>query len=664
MNKNTIKPIIVFVICVFIIFLCAGLASFIRTDFGSISVENGFLTPNPGDAANGIPVRIAYKLYKPKSADAAHPAPAVLAMHGYQSDKETSAAFCVELARRGIVVLAIDHYGHGDTDPGMRGRGLGKYNVKNLSKELNGPDRFHILMTFSVLDFFRKDISVGVVDSSMGGRSAWRYLSSLPFVDSGNMGLTGHSMGTWASWSVAAAFPEHKAIVLQSGEIFPKDYYDSNKIKFNNVLLLQALIDEFENMRDYQLKIRGLEKTPLRYRDFMGQNAPVDWDKTYGSFADGSARRMELIKNTHRLVTYDKHSLTAGIAWLTQALNVKPSLADTDHVYMIKEVLQLIAMFTAMAAMLPLFLILTRLEFFKSLRIPLTNNPRVLSKKSRNKTILISILISGLTFPFLSQLGHGLLPLPENIFRMTIGNGVITWLTFLMLVSLFMLLYWMKRGDGGRENWSLGDLGLEGQPEAGTPLVRPAYRKGRVIVRSVIMAFILTVTMYILLQISVAFFGIEFRFIWPLFRQFNPLRLGQFFVYLPFYAAFFTVNAGVKLYGQMRLPEVMCNGKSCPVRTQLVWWGFSVFVMLGGVFIIALIEYIPFVLGFGPGADILFSSLFGGPFMSFMILFIPQFAIFFFLSTWLYRRSGTVYTGSLVIAILASWVLCGGSAIF
>jgi hypothetical protein len=50
--------------------------------------------------------------------------------------------------------------------------------------------------------------------------------------------------------------------------------------------------------------------------------------------------------------------------------------------------------------------------------------------------------------------------------------------------------------------------------------------------------------------------------------------------------------------------------------------------------------------------------------MSVMILLIPQFAVFFFLSTWLYRKSGTVYTGSFVVAILAAWVLSGGSAIF
>jgi dienelactone hydrolase len=658
------KPLLVFVLCIVITLTCAGLASLAQSGFGSIVIETGFFIPEKNDAANSLPVRIAYKLYRPKSADAAHPVPAVLAMHGYQNDKDTSSAFCIELARRGIAAFAVDLYGHGDTEPGMRGRGWGKYKVIDTTKALSGPKRYLVMMTFSVLDFFRPEISAGVADSSMGGKSAWRYLSSLPYIDKSHMGVTGHSMGTWASWSVAAEFQEHKTIVIQCGELFPASYYDSDRIKFNNVLVLQALIEEFENMRDYQLRVRGLEKTPLRYHEFMGQNAPVEWNKTYGSFADGSARRMELIRNNHRMVTYDKHSLSAAMNWFTTALGVTTALADSNHIYWIKEILGLAAMLAAMASMLPLFLILTRITFFESLRLPLAENPKMLSSKKRRGAIITAVLVSGLTFPFLSQLGHGLIPVPENIFRMTIGNGFITWLTFLMLVSLFMLLFWIKKGAGKKEGWTLGDLGMEGRAEAGGAGIKREYKSGSIIIRSIIMAFILAAAMYILLNISAALFAVEFRFIWPFFRPFSLLRLGQFLVYIPFYAAFFLVNAGIRLYGQMRLPVIHRGGKESAALTQLAWWGYSILVMLGGLFLIALIEYIPYFMGFGPGADILFTSLFGGPFMSVLILLIPQFAIFFFLSTWLFRKSGTVYTGSFVVAILAAWVLCGGSAVF
>jgi dienelactone hydrolase len=669
MNKDFLKPLIVFAVCVILTFIFIGLAALIRSGSGNIEVTNGFFTPEKSEAADGLPVRIAYRLYKPKNASNANPVPAVLSMHGYQNDKDTSTAFCTELARRGIAVLAIDLYGHGDTNPGMRGRGWGKYNIKNLEKPISGPKRFMVMMTFSILDFFRPQISSGVADSSMGGRSAWRFLASLPFVDSNQMALTGHSMGTWASWSVAAApvsadFPAPRAIVIQCGEVFPRDYYDSENVKFNNVLILQALIEEFENMRDYQLKILGLEKTPVRYRDFMGQDAPVEWNRTYGSFADGSARRMELIKTNHRLVTYDNHALTTAMNWFTTALDIKPQIADTNHVQWYKEGLNFLAMLAAMTSMLPLFLILTKFKFFTPLAQPLKAEPKMLSPKKRRNNMLTAILVSGITFPFMTQLGHGLMPLPENIFRMTIGNGFITWLDFLMIIALFMMYRWYKKGEGSKLGWTLSDLGMEVVPEKSTETAQSSVSRKALIIRAVIAAFILTGSMYILTCISTAIFQLDFRIIWPFFRTFSLLRLGQFFIYLPFYVAFFTVNAGVKLYGQLRLPEYELNGKKSAAFTQLVWWGYSILVMLGGLFIIILIEYIPFFLGIGPGADLFFSSLFGGPFMSILILLVPQFAILFFYSTWFYRKSGTVYVGSFVLSILAVWVVTGGSSIF
>ena len=85
-------------------------------------------------------------------------------------------------------------------------------------------------------------------------------------------------------------------------------------------------------------------------------------------------------------------------------------------------------------------------------------------------------------------------------------------------------------------------------------------------------------------------------------------------------------------------------------------------MMVGGILIIVLIEYIPFFLGIGPGADVLFGSTFGGPFMSLMILFVPQVIVFSVLGTYMYRRTGSVWVGALTIASLAAWIVTGGSS--
>jgi hypothetical protein len=48
--------------------------------------------------------------------------------------------------------------------------------------------------------------------------------------------------------------------------------------------------------------------------------------------------------------------------------------------------------------------------------------------------------------------------------------------------------------------------------------------------------------------------------------------------------------------------------------------------------------------------------------MSLLILFVPQVLVFSLLCTWLYRRTGSVFPGALLVASLAAWIVTGGSA--
>ncbi len=645
MEKSDMKTLAALLACLALSFGCIFLAALVQGDFGNVSVSRVRIPAAGGE--------VAAKLYLPKGAGPASPAPAVLVMHGYQNDKETSAAYALELARRGVAALSIDEFGHGGTSVGMKGRGYARFKHPDYEKELSGPDRFKLMMSFSRMEFLKPPLSDGILDSSMGGKAALAYLRSLDFVDGNAVGITGHSMGTWASWSAASGFPEHRAVVLQCGELIPRDWYDSKAIRFNNVLLLQAKYDEFSYFRDNRPTVEGLEKTPLRYRDFAGREAPIEWNTTYGSFEDGSARRMELLNTNHRLTTHYGPAVAAAMEWFTRALGVRTRLAPDNLTYLWKEFLVLGAMLAALASMFPLLALLSRTAFFRGVVQPVPSRPETrLSAPAWRKTALTAILLSGATFPFLTQLGHGLMPFPESVFRMTVGDGFITWLSFLMLVSLLLLVRWYRKGAGRRAGVNLHDLGL-------ASLERPSSVDSGVLWKSVLLAFLLCAFVYLQTAAYDRLFLLDFRFIWPFFRPFTLERFGQFWVYLPFYFAFFFVNGGVKLFGQLRQAEL-----PSPAKTQLVWWLRSCAVMLGGLLLVVLIEYVPFFLGFGPGADLFFGQLFGGPFMSILILAIPQFAMVFFLAVYMFRKTGYVYVGSTVMAILASWMLAGGSAIF
>ena len=650
------------------VFGCMCIAHGIQTDHGNVAVSRGTLDTDAGE--------LSYKLYVPDNATAGNPAPGVLLLHGYQNDHETCAAYAIELARRGVVVMSLDEYGHGDSQVGLLKRGYVNQRVKvNFGQdsvqdgtfvEVGGSKRYRLLMNFSNLSFFDERYtsdSAGntISDSSCGGIAAYAALAAMDNVDPGRLALSGHSMGTWSSWSVAAAYAgatndagvdiTPKATVLQCGELFRKSAYDSERIYFNNVLLLQAKYDEFSYFRDYQSFLtEELLHSDLR-AEFLGcDNAQAAWNTTFGSFREGTARRMELLATNHRLTTHDSKGLAAALDWFDQSIGFEKELPSSDQVYMTKEVLVFAAMLMAIAAMLPLMELLLRTPFFGYAARQLPSREGILPKRRWWKNAVITVLLAGATFPFMTQLGHALFPFPESVFRMTIGDGFLCW--YLLLIVIMLATTWPRIRRGKKQGvgvWS--DLGFSG-PEHADRIDWRLFGKGALL--SVCMVGL----MYVLVAVCQLLFQLDFRFIWPFFKTFSLERFGQFLVYFPFFALFFLLNNS-KIFAGMRTQATYEKG----AKGFLSCWWRSALLMIGGVLIIVLIEYIPFFAGIGPGADLLFGSTFGGPFMSILIVFVPQVLVFSLLGTYIYRRTGNVYTGALTIAAMAAWIITGGSAI-
>ena len=179
---------------------------------------------------------------------------------------------------------------------------------------------------------------------------------------------------------------------------------------------------------------------------------------------------------------------------------------------------------------------------------------------------------------------------------------------------------------------------------------------GRLLGRSALLVLCLLLMVYAMVALAGVYL-LDLRFIWPFFKTFTLARFGQFCVYLPLFALFFLLNNS-KIMASMRTEATYQPGTKGFLGT---WWRCAL-MMVGGVLLIVLIEYVPFFLNIGPGADVFFGSTFGGPFMSLLILFVPQVLVFSLLGAWFYRRTGSVYSGALLIASLAAWIVTGGSA--
>ena len=667
MKKGILRPVALLMALILVIFGCMAISNDIQTDHGNVDVSRGVIETEFGE--------LTFKLYEPVTATAENPAPGVLLLHGYQNDSETCAAYAIELARRGAVVLALDEYGHGSSEAGLINRGYVNHRVKVLFGEdseadgtftkIGGTNRYKLLMNFSNLSFFddhytKDSDGNAITDSSCGGIAAYGVLATMDNVDPARLALSGHSMGTWSSWSVAAAYSgienadgidiTPKATVLQCGELFRESAYDAETIYFNNVLLLQAIYDEFSYFRDYQKFVDDDVLHSDARAEFLGcSNAEAAWDTTFGSFADGSARRMELLETNHRLTTHNKAGLAVALDWFDQAIGLDTSLASTDQVAMIKEWLVFLAMLCAIAAVLPTMELLLQLPFFAAVSQPLPGKERILSKKRWWKNAAITMALAGGTYPFMTQLGHALLPLPEGIFRMTIGNGFLGW--YLLLILIMLVTTWLSCRKAKKQGIAIyHDLGLASADA-------PQKISWGLMGKSALLTLSMLAVMYILVSLCSMMYMLDFRFIWPFFKPFTLPRLGQFLVYIPFFALFFLLNNS-KIFASMRTSATYAPG----FKGFFHCWWRSALLMICGVLVIVLIEYIPFFMGIGPGADLLFGSTFGGPFMSILIVFVPQVLVFSVLCTYIYRRTGNVYTGAFTVAAMACWIVTGGSS--
>ena len=714
--KRILMPIFLLISFVCLTLSCLGIAHMIQKDFGKVDVTTSSLKYESEDDPN-LKGNITYKLYKPKSATVDTKAPAMLLLHGYQNDHETNAAYAIELSRRGVVVMSIDEFGHGSTDISMINRGYVNFKVTNNYADpdndkpageeripISGQSRYKVLMNFSNLSFFDDIYSKDndgneIKHSDMGGVFAYDALSKFAFVDNTRMSVSGHSMGTWASWSVAAYYSGTdimpKATILQAGELFGKDAYDSENIKFNNVLLLTAKYDEFNYFRDYSPKTVDDDViSDSITRQFLGleeSNEKAQWNKKYGNFEDGTARERALFNTNHRLLTHNHDAVTLSINWLKEAIGIESPLDPSSHAFMIKETLVLVGTLSAICAMVAFFEILILIPFFKTVAEPGIIQARATKVKKGWRfwiPAVITILTAGLTYPFMTQLGHGLLPLPESVFRMTIGNGFLAW--YLLLIIVMLLTTIIPFVKNRKKNPLVVPTHTEEPKKVSAKEVSKvevqvsssSSVKAKVSLRNdytdlgfsrtshkekfdwallgkgALIAVLMAGLMYGLLAICEFAFQLDFRFIWPFFKTFTPERILQFLVYILIFVVFFVLNNS-KVFAQLQNKGMAQKGFVGFLKS---WWPCAL-MMTGGVLLLMLIEYIPFFIGAGPGMDLIFSSTFGGPFMSLMIVFVPQVLVFSILDTYLYRKTGNIWVGAILVAIMACWIVTGGSAI-
>lgn len=350
------KWVIFLAVCLIVIFLSSMIASGIQSDGWKVEVtdlrdaENtGTITITSSDSETQQDVEgkvVSGILFKPDTATAENPAPAVVFTHGYLNNREMQLQNAIELARRGFVVLAVDREGHGNYD-----------NATNTNA----------LMATN-----------GLYDSA-------KYLYNLDYVDKDKIGISGHSMGGFTTSAVLKADNAEKGGlgIISAGLI---QSYASNPDAASDVSVgfLKSVDDEFfyttnENGGTISREWLSTE-TAKGYVGIAGSEGDVVNGGIYvngvltevagGEAASGAFRAIYEVPGIHPQVHYSVDGAEAVINFFYTAFGTpegRDYIEESNQTWWVKEMFSFIGMIALFVCIFPLVSLLLTTPFFRSL---------------------------------------------------------------------------------------------------------------------------------------------------------------------------------------------------------------------------------------------------------------------------------------------------------
>lgn len=540
----------------------ALLASRVQTSGGTVSVSEVRIPAEDGVTVSGL-------LYAPKTATAATPAPAVLASHGYINTREMQSPFAIELSRRGFVVLAMDMTGHG--------------------------------------------YSGGIVGTAgFGGPAVLRYLKSLPFVDKGQIGLEGHSMGSGPVMAAALSDPDgYRAIVLEGST--PGLLGAPAPEKPRNLAVVFGKLDEFAELM-WQVKRGGLVEESKRLQQIFGTTGRVEEGRLYGSIADGTARILANPRVTHPWEHFSKSGVGAAVSWFQRTLPAPAAKPPSDQVWIWKEVGTLIAFLGMIGLILATFDLLVALPPFSGLDHPAEpitahHDPKWLL------ALVATAVVPALTYLPLMKVGQ--LFFPMALFPQWVQNQLLVWALGTALIG-FLVGLLFRRGKAAFTHKISLSIGV---------------------------AVATMGVAYLSLVLVDAVFKVDYRFWIVGLKPLSQARTLELPAYFVLWAVFFLVTLrGLAV-------NIAVRGE------RLFWaWSWAKFAMAAGFAVFVLWEYgTLFATGFLATPSEPLNAIIA-------IQFVPLLGIIGAIGAFAYRRTNSYIPGALICALFISWYVTSGTA--
>ncbi|HOL60123.1 MAG TPA: alpha/beta fold hydrolase [Syntrophales bacterium] len=470
--------------------------------------------------------------------------------------------------------------------------------------------------------------------AGFGGLDTLKYLRTLDIVDKDNIGLEGHSMGGWASVIAAKANPDgYKSIVLMGSSTGTYGAPDGTPTFPRNLLLVFSLYDEFSWLMWGPAVPKDIVKTD-KLKKLFNTTENVIPGKLYGSIEEGTARKLMQPPIIHPRDHFSREAIGYAVEWMQQTLKGGKSIPPSNQVWYWKELGNLIALIGMVLFIFPLGERLLATDFFQELK---SNPPEAKSLRGFGWWIGAFLLVFIPLPLYLWAIGLSAPPgikasacWPQNVTTI-----IMYWALASAAVSIILFLLWhflLNRTKGG----NFVAYGARWQSGGET------WRK---IFKSLLLAIVIAFGAYVTLAISNFLFKTDYRLWVFAVKPMTSLHLRIFLSYIIPFMAFFLI-LGLILHGQLRKDTWR------PWQEMVI----NVVLLIIGYVIFELFQYLPLFGGGSlaiPQAALWFIVMFQ---------FFPLFIIAALVMTYFFRRTGHIYAGSFLAAILITWIVVASQA--
>jgi len=586
--------------CFIVVVVASLLAALIQNSGGRVQVIDLKIPTQNGQW-------LAADLFRPRSATREQPAPLVIVVPGFQRSKESLANISLELARRGIVVIALDPYAQGGSSSSAT--------AQSATTEGYG--------LFAVVNYAANT-------------------ENLNYIDPTKIGATGHSAGGNAVLQGASYFGQESLRLGRPSKlhaVYVSGYALSFTAKIlkpvrSHVGFSYAYFDEgaYRN----ELQNGDMRHAPEALRLINSALDPAELAHTevtlnryYGTAAARNLRVVHNERTLHPFQPYSREATAHQLDYFTQVFGLTSDLASHDQMWMWKELLTLASLVAAFLGLVPLaHLLLTYLPYFQKLVQPLPvaiPAPQGSGRYLFWGLLVLGALVACFSYIPLTELSQKIFVAASGraqtwFFPQRMNNGVMLWALLNGLVGF--LLYFLG-------SWSFGK---KFQPRA---IFAGCKISARALGRTGLLALTLYAVFFLQLFAVYYFFHVDYRFIFIGVRVFQPTVLLLLLMYAPAFFIFFLSNS-------LRVNRALCWAGQAEWKNMLM----AGLANSLGLLLIVLVQYLTFAVR----GTVHWTE--GWLYINLLFAVVPIMFVLPYFNRYFYRLTGQIYLGPMTTCLV------------